>query len=418
MGYPKEILILRHAEKPADASNENLSIKGYERAAALAYYLPDAFGTVDHIFAAGVGLKSHSERPRETITPLAKRLGKKIHDSYLKYQYQEMIDHIFGDDTYTDSTIAIAWQHTDIEDISTAFGAQKVPTKKWPEDCFDLVWKLTLNEDKSYALTQIPQLLMHGDSDDIIVDPVKFSFCEELQTISALDLCGMKPMQPAGNFPNIAMTCIFKIPDSHLPKGMTEQYIFVGAGFLLSETAIINNEIAAVLNVAYDVNDAEDLQIPFSDPAVDKRAALPFPLASNEKYYLNQLAKVGLVDGNENDMMTLVSAVFEADQLLNFPSPTKQKDDGMVNFYAQGNLMIHCHDGGSRSVTITALYLYYKFYVNTDTTFQQVYKSIICLRWNYSTNNHPTQGICENAYEVLNTFEALFPEPIRKMSKV
>lgn len=414
MGHPKEILILRHAEKPADITNENLSTKGYERAAALAYYLPNAFGTIDYIFAAGVGHKSHSKRPMETITPLAERLDKKVHHKYLKYEYPEMITHIFGDDKYTDKTIAIAWQHTDIEDIATKFGAQEVPTSKWPGDCFDLVWKLTLNTNKSYTLEQIPQLLMYGDSDDIIVDPVTKTFCQELQTIDPRVLFGSRSITPAGNFPNQAMTCIFQVPKASVPEGLTEQFIFVGAGFLLNEQAIINNQIAAVLNVAYDENDAEDLQIPFSDPTIDKRASLPFELASNEKYYLNQLAKVGLVDGNENDMMTLVAAVLEAEQLLNFPTTIQQKADGIVNFYAQGNLVIHCHDGGSRSVTIAALYLYYKYYVTTDVPFVEVYKSIICLRWNHSINNHPTQGICENAYEVLNTFEALFPEPIRK----
>ena len=418
MGYPKEILILRHAEKPVDTSNENLSVKGYERAAALAYYMPDAFGTIDHIFAAGVGHKSNSERPRETITPLAERLNKKVHDTYLKYQYTEMIHHIFGDDKYTDTTIAIAWQHTDIEAIATAFGAEKVPTSKWPGDCFDLVWKLTYNGNKGYTLDQIPQLLMHGDCDDIIVDPVKVSFCEELQTINPQELCGLQPWIPAGNFPNQAMTCVFQIPQARVPKGMTEQYIFVGAGFLLSETAIINNQIAGVLNVAYEENDAEDLQIPFSDPLIDRRAALPFDLASNEKYYLNQLTKVGLVDGSENEIKTLIAAVYEADQLLNFPSPETQKADGMDNFYAQGNLVIHCHDGGSRSVTIAALYLFYKFFATTDVGFQDVYRSIICLRWNYTVNNHPTEGICKNAYELLNKYEALFPEPVLKISKV
>ncbi|MFK7750554.1 MAG: hypothetical protein AB8B65_19335 [Kordia sp.] len=414
MGYPKEILILRHAEKPAEASNENLSTKGYERAAALAYYMPATFGKIDHIFAAGVGHKSHSERPRETITPLAERLDKKVHDSYLKYQYKEMITHIFSDDKYTDSTIAMAWQHTDIEAIANAFGTKDVPTSKWPGSCFDLVWKLIYNGDKTYTLTQIPQLLMYGDTDDVIVDPVTKTFCQELQEIDPRELFGTKPPIPAGHFPNKAMTCIFEVPKANIPTGLTEQYIFVGASFLLSEQAIINNQIAAVLNVAYDVNDAKNLQIPFSDAKVDKRAALPFEKASNENYYINQLSKVGLVDGKENDMMTLVAAVLEAEQLLNFPSTTQQKTDGMTNFYAQGNLVIHCHDGGSRSVTITALYLYYKYFVNTDIPFVNVYKDIIALRWNHCPNHHPTQGICENAYEVLNTFSALFPEPIRK----
>ncbi|EDP95803.1 hypothetical protein U8527_11820 [Kordia algicida OT-1] len=414
MGYPREILIIRHAEKPADIKNENLATKGYERAAALAYYLPDAFGSIDHIFAAGVGHKSHSERPRETVTPLAERLNKKVHDSFLKYQYQEMISHIFSDDKYTDSTIVIAWQHTDIEAISNAFGAQNVPTSKWPGDCFDLVWKLTYNGDKTYSLTQIPQLLMYGDSNDIIVDPVKLSFCEELQNVDPGVFFGTQLPIPIGNFSNTAMTCIFQIPATNVPEGLQTQFIFVGATFLLSEQSIIDNQIAGVLNVADEENNASDLQIPFSDPQVDKRAALPFQLADDEHYYLNQLGKVGLVDGNENDMMTLVAAVQEVEQLLNAPSPTKQKANGVKNFFAQGNLVIHSKHGGSRSVTIAALYIYYKYYVNTETSFEMIYKNIICLRWNYATNNHPTQGICENAFKVLNTYEALFPEPIRK----
>ncbi|KAB8152238.1 hypothetical protein EZY14_014430 [Kordia sp. TARA_039_SRF] len=416
MGYPKEILIIRHAEKPADSSNENLSTKGYERAAALSYYVPANFGDIHHIFAAGVGLKSPSKRPVETVTPLAERLKKKIHDSFLKYQYQDMVTHILNDDTYNDSVIAIAWQHTNIEAIANAFGAKEVPTSLWPESCFDLVWKLTYNGDTTYTLTQIPQLLMYGDTDQTIVDPIEKSFCEKLQTIDPRELFGTQAPIPAGNFPNQAMTCIFQVPKAHVPEGLTEQYIFVGASFLLNEQAIIDNQIAAILNVAYDVNDKKDLQIPFSDPQIDKRSALPFEKAPNENYYLNQLSKVGLIDGSDNDIMTLVAAVQEAEQLLNFPSPTQQKADGLVNFYAQGNLIIHCHDGGSRSVTVTALYLYYKYYVNTDIPFVDVYKSIIALRWNYASNHHPTQGICENAYEVLNTFEALFPEPVRKMS--
>ncbi|AXG71653.1 hypothetical protein KORDIASMS9_03910 [Kordia sp. SMS9] len=416
MGYPKEILIIRHAEKPAEATNENLSTKGYERAAALAYYLPATFGTIDHVFAAGVGLKSPSKRPVETVTPLATRFHKKIHDGFLKYQYPEMVTHIFDDHTYTDSNIVIAWQHTDIEAIATAFGTKDVPITPWAEACFDLVWKLTYNGDKTYSLTQIPQLLMYGDTDQTIVDPVEKTFCQELQTMDPRDLFGSQIPVPAGNFPNITMTCVFQVPNANVPKGVTEQYIFVGAGFLLSEKVIINNQIAAILNVAVEANDAKDLEIPFSDPRIDNRAALPFDKAANENYYLNQLRKVGLANNNENEINTLVAAVLEAEQLLNFPSPTQQKADGKTDFYAQGNLVIHCDDGGSRAVTVAALYLYYKYYVQTDVPFVDVYKNMIALRWNHSVNNHPTQGICENAYEVLSTYAALFPEPIRKLS--
>jgi len=168
MGKPKTILILRHAEKPQDPNNEKLSVKGYERAAALAYYLPDAFGDINHIFAAGVGKHSHSHRPVETITPLANRLDKKIHDSYLKKEYKEMVNHVFSKEKYTNETIAVCWEHKDIKAIADEFGATNTPSSTWSETCFDLVWKLTLQNDGSYLLDQIAQLLLYGDSKDYI----------------------------------------------------------------------------------------------------------------------------------------------------------------------------------------------------------------------------------------------------------
>jgi hypothetical protein len=376
--------------------------------------LPETFGTIDHIFPAGVGLESPSKCAVETLTPLANSLQKKIHSEFLIYQIQAMISHILGSETYTNTVIAIAWQHVDIALLATAFGAKDVPSGEWPDDCYGLVWKLTHNGDQTYSLTQIPQLLMYGDTEDIIVNPSKKSFCDELQTIDPRVFFSGPQPKPAGNFPNQAMTSIFQVPKAYVPEGMTEQFIFVSAGFLVTEQSIINNQIAAVLNFASEENDADELQIPFSDPQVDKRSNLPFELASDEKYYLNQLSKVGLHDSNENEMLTLVAAVQKVEELLYAPSPTQQKEAGAKNFIAQGNIVIHCHDGGSRSVTVAALYLYYKYYITTDIPFEAVYKSIIALRWNFSINNHPTRGICENAYQVLTTFEALFPKPILK----
>lgn len=165
MGFPKQILILRHAEKPQDKHNENLSTKGYERAAALAYYLPDTFAKVDHIFAAGIGHHSPSHRPVETITPLADRLGLKIHQKYLKDDHVAMVNHILDDDKYTDTIIVICWEHTDIESISSAFGATNVPSTPWPGTIFDLVWQLSLvPSQNTYNIEQIPQLLLYGDT--------------------------------------------------------------------------------------------------------------------------------------------------------------------------------------------------------------------------------------------------------------
>lgn len=169
MGKPKTILILRHAEKPQDKNNEYLSVKGHERAASLAYYMPDAFGHIDYIFAAGIGKHSHSHRPVDTITPLADILGKKVHQKYLKDDYKNMITHIFSKpEKYTNSQIVVCWEHKDIASIAKDFGTTNVPSTPWPKSCFDLVWKLTLQNDGSYHLNQIAQLLLYGDSKDYI----------------------------------------------------------------------------------------------------------------------------------------------------------------------------------------------------------------------------------------------------------
>ena len=75
---PRTVLIIRHAEKPGDAgsdddddaaanANPDLSTRGRERAAALAYHLPDRFGRPD--FTIATRRSDKSDRPVETITP-------------------------------------------------------------------------------------------------------------------------------------------------------------------------------------------------------------------------------------------------------------------------------------------------------------------------------------------------------------
>jgi len=238
------------------------------------------------------------------------------------------------------------------------------------------------------------------------------SFCENLQSESSKqEFCGLNPQQPVGNFPEEYMeymTCVFQL------NGFTEQYIFVGqshgynTGEPNSPDAIGGNNIGKILNVAYDVNDPASFEITGTKP--------PFlPPTNKYQYYLTQLQKVGLVDGPENDMMTVIGALYMADQLVNFPTAQQQFDDGMVNIFGPGNLLIHCYDGGSRSVTVTALYIYYRFYTNTEVTFEDIYKKIICFRWNHAANHHPSLGMCQTAFKILDTFSELFPMPVYRV---
>src|SRR5690348_6181400 len=76
--FPQQVLIRRHAEKTGDKADVRLSERGQERARVL-YQLfvasndrPDPFPTPDFIFAASNS--RDSQRPLETVTPLAQRL--------------------------------------------------------------------------------------------------------------------------------------------------------------------------------------------------------------------------------------------------------------------------------------------------------------------------------------------------------
>jgi hypothetical protein len=66
----------RHGEKPADPRNPDLTPTGVQRADMLAKVIPQTFGRPDFLFASAPS--KHSNRPVETLTPLAKALTMSI----------------------------------------------------------------------------------------------------------------------------------------------------------------------------------------------------------------------------------------------------------------------------------------------------------------------------------------------------
>ena len=77
---PVKALIMRHAEKPDDQGDPNLSPAGRVRAKALVTWFPQTFGRPDFIFAAAVSKRS--ERPVQTVQPLADALGLEVHAQF------------------------------------------------------------------------------------------------------------------------------------------------------------------------------------------------------------------------------------------------------------------------------------------------------------------------------------------------
>lgn len=179
-------MIIRHAEKPADSppphgvnpdgdhDSESLIPLGWQRAGALACLFDPARGplqspgisTPQAIFASGVGHHSHSLRPQQTVTPLSRKLGLAIDTSWLKGQETEMTAAVMAQG----GIVLVAWEHEAIPGIANQIlGNDTTAPQQWPGSRFDLVWVFDLDAVAgTYAFSQVPQLLLPGDSPDPI----------------------------------------------------------------------------------------------------------------------------------------------------------------------------------------------------------------------------------------------------------
>jgi len=166
---PTKVLIIRHGEKPGDPATDSpddgrdLSTRGFERAAALSVYVPATFGPPDFLFATEES--KHSNRPVETITPLAKVLGLEINSKHADDDFATVADDIRNNAKYGGKLVLICWHHGKIPKLTEALGGIP-PFDPWPATVFDRVWSLDLSDPTSAARIQvqnIPQMLLFGD---------------------------------------------------------------------------------------------------------------------------------------------------------------------------------------------------------------------------------------------------------------
>jgi hypothetical protein len=161
------IIVIRHAQKPTrkprhmgiredgTADPESLTVRGWQHAGALAASFAgpetaDALGArPDVIFAAGAGKKkvrsdgkqtevgSHSRRPLQTVTPLARTLRLTPVTTHTKGEERALVDDALG----RPGTVLICWQHQNIAAIGDLIvGDDTTVPRVWPEDCYDLIY--------------------------------------------------------------------------------------------------------------------------------------------------------------------------------------------------------------------------------------------------------------------------------------
>ncbi|HYQ03075.1 MAG TPA: hypothetical protein VER96_30590 [Polyangiaceae bacterium] len=200
-----KIMVVRHAEKPAvyngssytgvnatGASDpESLVTLGWERAGALAALFAPARGSLQSpllatpasLFASDpskssdpddAGDSGPSQRPYQTISALAAKLGITIDTTFKKKKFAHMVTAALA----APGTVLVSWQHEDIPSLGTEILKQTGTTQltlpsKWPGARYDLVWVFDrpTGSGPIVAFNQVPQLLLAGDLDSILPVP-------------------------------------------------------------------------------------------------------------------------------------------------------------------------------------------------------------------------------------------------------
>jgi len=181
------VLIIRHAEKPDESGTEqgftgngasdkkSLTIRGWQRAGSWSTLFGSGLGGADYpqpavIYAANptsAGGKEPSQRPWETVSPLAARLGLKLDTTYAEGNEIDLATRI---SSLVGGVVLICWEHKMIvEGLLPAIAGNRsipgVPTK-WNGDRFDVVLRFDrANPGAAWFFRQLFPRLLSGDSD-------------------------------------------------------------------------------------------------------------------------------------------------------------------------------------------------------------------------------------------------------------
>ncbi|HEX3656930.1 MAG TPA: hypothetical protein VHV55_14030 [Pirellulales bacterium] len=164
---PRQILIIRHAEKTGNRDDVHLSSEGQARADRLPeLFVASAerkipFARPDFLFAAGN--KESSSRPVETISPLAAKLRLPINSQYHDSAVKELAHELRHNPIYAGKIVLVCWRHDMIPALAQALQARNAP-QTWPGHVCDRVWLISYNAAGTASIYDLPQRLLPGDS--------------------------------------------------------------------------------------------------------------------------------------------------------------------------------------------------------------------------------------------------------------
>jgi len=170
------IMIIRHGEKPDSTSpgvdanghpdSSSLTQTGWARARKLAEVFAPSTGETapglyrpKTIYAAGANDNGEGTRTRETVAPLAQRLGIAVDTGYGKGNENALV----ADATTRPGPTLICWQHGEIPALARAFGSvAPTPPARWPSNRFDVIWTFTATAT-GWKFNQLPESALATD---------------------------------------------------------------------------------------------------------------------------------------------------------------------------------------------------------------------------------------------------------------
>ena len=154
---PAQIILIRHAEKPADKDNPHLSPAGERRAGWLVSFITKdsamtRFGLPVAIFATRTTRDNNGQRTQETVAPLAKVLKLPVQTPYLGRSYAKLAKSVLTNPEFAGKTVLICWNHEQINDLVEALGVTPAP-KKWKDGVYDRVYVISYSGDAATLAT-------------------------------------------------------------------------------------------------------------------------------------------------------------------------------------------------------------------------------------------------------------------------
>ena len=155
---PATIMLIRHGEDGGDV-NYHLSPEGAKRAQALAQLFGPRLPKPDIIIATRAS--KASDRPMETVEPLAKVLHLPIDNRFKDDDYVTLAHDLLTDERYSGKVVLVCWHHGKMPKLARALGVNDAP--KWPNSQFDHVWVIDYSKKGRARMDDLPQRLLPGD---------------------------------------------------------------------------------------------------------------------------------------------------------------------------------------------------------------------------------------------------------------